>query len=77
MSLDHTSPGVGARAAERILSAADLLCDFPALGRPFGRGGARLLGVGGTPYMIRYYLAPGRIEVVDVHHGARPWNVEP
>lgn len=71
--LEAAGPGAGARAAERILAAVDHLHDVPHLGRPFGASGARLLVVGGTPFLIRYDLGPERIEIVDVFHGGRPW----
>lgn len=75
VSLDHASQGAGANAAERILAAVDLLLDFPKIGRAGGPSGARPLVVGGTPFLTRYDLAPDRIEITDVFHGARPWRL--
>lgn len=73
LTLDGVSSDAGARAAERILDAADRLIDFPQLGRRFGRPGHHLLVVGNTPFLLRYNLRADRIEILEVFNGARPW----
>ena len=71
--LDAAGTGSGARMAERILAAVDVLHDFPLAGRPHGRSGARLLVVARTPFLIHYDRSADRLEILDVFDGARPW----
>ncbi len=61
------------QVARRILAAVRKLGRFAALGRPGRVPGTRELVVTGTPYIIPYRVVGGRIELLRVLHGARPW----
>ena len=58
---------------QRILEAAARLSDFPNLGRPGRRGGARELVIPGGPFIAVYKVRGERIDILRVFHGARRW----
>ena len=65
------NPEAAASVARSIIEAAELLGEFPSLGRP-GRGpGTRELVVPGTPFIIPYRVVGDMIEIVAMLHGAR------
>ncbi|WP_374725188.1 type II toxin-antitoxin system RelE/ParE family toxin [Caulobacter rhizosphaerae] len=47
--------------------------DFPNIGRPGRRGGARELVVPGGPFIVAYKVRGEEIEVLRVFHGSRRW----
>ncbi|MBX3484653.1 MAG: type II toxin-antitoxin system RelE/ParE family toxin [Phenylobacterium sp.] len=61
---------LAARAlADRLISAANGLVEFPERGVPASRGTRHLTIV--RPYLIRYRVRADRIEIVTIRHGAR------
>jgi addiction module RelE/StbE family toxin len=61
--------------AERIDTEAKLLCRFPRSGRIGRVAGTRERVVGGTPYILVYRVASGRIRILRLYHGARKWPI--
>jgi toxin ParE1/3/4 len=57
----------------KIEKAAEVLTQFPKLGRQGKMRGTRELSVAGTPYRIVYEVTKSTIEVRRVIHGARDW----
>ena len=58
---------------ERVLQAADRLAEFPRLGRVVPEIGQEDIREGIVrSYRIIYRLLPGDVEILTVHHGARP-----
>lgn len=68
-----------APAANRIRSAiwdqAQLLADYPSLGRVRRSPEARELAIARTPYIVLYAVdrSSDTVHVLRVLHGARPW----
>lgn len=59
--------------ADRVFRVTDRLGEFPRLGRvvpEFGREDIRELIV--QSYRVIYRLLPEEVEILTVHHGARP-----
>lgn len=52
----------------RIRQSAEMLTDFPLLGREWGDGATRVLQVSGLPYRIHYRLRGDVVEIVTIHH---------
>src|SRR5262249_47623607 len=61
------------KIGQRITDAAELLAEFPYLGRPGRVAGSRELVVVGTPYIIAYRVSGDFVQIVRVLHGARRW----
>lgn len=61
------------RVADRLRTAANLLCAHPRIGRAGRRSGTRELVVSGTPYFLEYRLKATAVEITQVIHGARKW----
>lgn len=60
------------RLGMKLIDRAELLAEFPELGRPFPkRAGVRRLSV--RPYLIYYRYKPAEqvVEILDFWHGAR------
>ena len=60
------------RLGMKLIDRAELLAEFPELGRPFSkRAGVRRLSV--RPYLIYYRYKPAEqvVEILDFWHGAR------
>jgi toxin ParE1/3/4 len=66
-------PLAAVNQVRKIWEAAAGLSDFPNLGRPGRRGGARELVVPGGPFVVAYKVRHDRVEVLRVFHGARRW----
>lgn len=69
----EVNPGAAAGVARRILEAVETLREFPGIGRPGRMPNTRELVVTGTPYIVPYRVAHGRVEIIAVIHGARTW----
>jgi len=66
-------PLAAAVQVSRIVEAVALLADFPHLGRPGRRGGARELVIAKGPFIVAYRVNGEQIEVLRVLHGSRRW----
>jgi plasmid stabilization system protein ParE len=64
---------IAARAVElRLRAAAELLCQFPAMGRRVEqRPEVRVLPAGRFPYLIFYSVTPDEVVILHIRHGAR------
>ena len=67
--LAGVSPAVARRFVMRLRSAAESLAQFADRGRPLPNGARELVIV--RPYIIRYVVTAGDVEIVDVRHSAR------
>ena len=67
--LDQFDSAVAERLIAEIRRKTDSLADFPRKGRLI-RPGVRQL-TGAHPYLIRYRIKGGVIEITRVYHGAR------
>lgn len=63
------NPLAAQRMAESLVAAGESLHLFPERGRPIGRGRRELTIV--WPYLIRYRVKDGRVDILTVRHGAR------
>ena len=68
-------PEIAIRTLAAIRFRANLLLDFPHSGPPVKDRNFRSFRVHDTPYIIAYRLAPGRLEVLRVHHERENWRV--
>jgi toxin ParE1/3/4 len=59
--------------AKRLLDSAQMLIEFPKLGKPGRRSETREFVVAGTPYFLCYRISPRTVEIIAVVHGARDW----
>lgn len=67
--IGHFNPAAARRMADRIKAAAESLADFPERGRRRTDGARELVAV--RPYAIVYDVAPGRVTVLRIWHGAQ------
>src|SRR5277367_4181993 len=67
------NPAAAGRLVLRILAAADLLRENPAMGRAGRVPGTRELVVPETPYIVPYRVRRDIVEILRVFHGARRW----
>ncbi|MGD9740726.1 MAG: type II toxin-antitoxin system RelE/ParE family toxin [Bauldia sp.] len=67
------NPAAARVIAQKIKSRVLVLEDFPSIGRVGRAPGTRELVVAGTPFVIAYRSAQGRITILRVLHGARSW----
>lgn len=74
--IDETTPQLAVRVLGAIRARATKLQQFPHIGRPHGDS-TRILRVFDTPYLIRYRLIAGEVQVLRVHHERENWFVEP
>ncbi|OYY76660.1 MAG: hypothetical protein B7Y43_14085 [Sphingomonas sp. 28-62-20] len=72
----ETNPAYATRILATIRARSKFLADFPRGGRPY-RDQTRILRVLGTPYLIRYRIQEGVVQVLRVHHEREDWFVEP
>lgn len=72
----EASPEFAVRTLATIRLRSKFLKDFPRGGRPY-RDETRLLRVLDTPYLIRYRILAGVVQVLRVHHEREDWFVEP
>jgi plasmid stabilization system protein ParE len=66
-------PIAAAGQIQRIVKVVGRLSDFPNIGRPGRRGGARELVVPGGPFIVAYKIRGEEIEILRVFHGSRRW----
>lgn len=72
----EASPALAARILLQIRLRSKFLQDFPKGGRPH-RDQTRILRVLSTPYLIRYRITDGVVQVLRVHHEREDWFVKP
>lgn len=60
-------------AVLRIVAAAELLADQPAMGRPGRIAGTRELVMADLPYILPYRVTPSSVEILSVMHTAQKW----
>ncbi|WP_430424964.1 type II toxin-antitoxin system RelE/ParE family toxin [Phenylobacterium sp.] len=63
------NPIAGRALAGRVIDAANSLAESPNRGVPASRGARHLTIV--QPYLIRYRVRAGRVEIITIRHGAR------
>lgn len=63
------NPAAAKRMADRLRSAAFGLAAFPERGRPRHDGARELMTI--PPYVIVYDVAPGRVTILRIWHGAQ------
>jgi plasmid stabilization system protein ParE len=63
------NPLAAQRMASRLRTAGDGLATHPERGRAIGGGRRELLSV--PPYLIRYKVSAGAVEILTIRHGAR------
>jgi toxin ParE1/3/4 len=57
------------RIAQRLIDCANSLAEFPQRGTPIGSDIRQMSLV--YPYLLRYRVSKGRVEIVAIRHGAR------
>jgi toxin ParE1/3/4 len=67
------NPKAARRLHARILSCVALLPTSTHMGRPGRVAGTREMVVTGTPYIVPYRIADGRLQILRVYHGSRQW----
>ena len=67
------SPDRAGRVAGAILHAANLLAEFPQMGRQGSVPGTRERVIGRYPYRIIYRVVANTVEVPRIVHGAQQW----
>jgi toxin ParE1/3/4 len=70
------SPATAAHIAERLVTAAYRLENFPLIGRGGRIAGTRELVVSGLPYILPYRVRAGTVEIISVLHTSRKWPVK-
>jgi toxin ParE1/3/4 len=73
MHIEADSPRAAIAVDEHIAQAVLRLVEFPESGRPGRVPGTRELVIPRTPYVAAYVLAPDRIRILRVLHGAQIW----
>lgn len=62
-------PEAAARLATRIVSVVENLREHPYLGRAGVEPGVRELVIGGTPYIVLYWIHAERVVISTIWHG--------
>jgi len=57
----------------KIKAMADMLADFPLMGKTGRIKGVRELVINGTSYILPYRIKKDTIEILNVFHEARNW----
>ncbi|MDK4723420.1 MULTISPECIES: type II toxin-antitoxin system RelE/ParE family toxin [Rhizobium] len=70
--IQKDDPDAAARVVARIVSAADILADFPATGRAGRIKGTREVVLADIPYIIPYRVNQD-IEIITVMHAHQRW----
>ncbi|MBB6489180.1 type II toxin-antitoxin system RelE/ParE family toxin [Rhizobium lusitanum] len=73
--IQKDNPDAAARVVARIVSAADMLADFPATGRAGRIKGTREVVLGDIPYITPYRVGSD-IEILTVMHAHQRWPSE-
>ncbi|QPC91420.1 type II toxin-antitoxin system RelE/ParE family toxin [Mesorhizobium sp. INR15] len=71
--IEKDSAEAAARVIARIVSAAELLTEQPAMGRVGRVKATRELVLADIPYIVAYRLNEGTIEILTVIHAAQQW----
>lgn len=67
----HDKPDAAARLTTRMVAVIEALREHPRLGRPGAEPGSRELVIGGTPYIVSYWLEGDRVTISTIRHGAQ------
>jgi toxin ParE1/3/4 len=67
------NPFAAAKIVTRIADTADLLAQYPEIGRRGRIKGTREFVVRDSPFIVAYRVKDDRVEVLAVFHGARVW----
>jgi len=67
--ISQFAPLAAQRFAVRLVTSVESLTDQPRRGRPVPNGERELAVV--PPYLIRYRIMAGDVEVLTIRHGAR------
>jgi plasmid stabilization system protein ParE len=67
------NPGAAESLAGRIVSCAEILAQYPQMGRAGRMEGTRELVIAGTPFVVIYRTGREQIDVLTVFHRARRW----
>ncbi|TPK86311.1 type II toxin-antitoxin system RelE/ParE family toxin [Mesorhizobium sp. B2-4-12] len=71
--IEKDSPEAAARVIARILSAAELLAEQPAMGRVGRIKSTRELVLVDIPYIVPYRVGRDTVEILTVLHAAQQW----
>jgi len=72
-SIAREQPAAAERIAGHVLASAELLTDYPQLGRAGRVPDTRELAIAGTPYLLIYRYQGQIVTVIRVLHGAHDW----
>jgi len=61
---------------KRILSAVEILGQYPEIGRLGRVNATRELVIAGTPFVVVYRIRRGEVDILAVFHAARKWPEE-
>ncbi|TIX90613.1 type II toxin-antitoxin system mRNA interferase toxin, RelE/StbE family [Rhizobium sp. P44RR-XXIV] len=70
--IQKDNPDAAARVVARIVSAVDMLADFPATGRAGRLNGTRELVLADIPYIIAYRVEH-EVEILTIMHAHQRW----
>jgi addiction module RelE/StbE family toxin len=68
---DNDKPDEAERLTTRIVAVIEALREHPHLGRVEAEPGSRELVIGGTPYIVSYWLEGERVTISTIRHGAQ------
>lgn len=68
---DNDKPDAAARPTRRMVAVIEALREHPHLGRAGAERGSRELVIGGTPYIVSYWLEGDRVTISTIQHGAQ------
>jgi toxin ParE1/3/4 len=69
----QTNPESASALAERILSAVEILIQYPDLGKAGRARGTHELVIAGTSYILIYRAYRVKVQILRVLHGRRRW----
>ena len=64
-------PDAAERLTTRMVAVIEALREHPHLGRAGAEPGSRELVIGGTPYIVSYWLEGDRVTISTIQHGAQ------
>jgi len=64
-------PDAAGRLAARSVAVVEVLRNYPSRGRAGSEAGVRELVIGGTPYVVFYWVRGKRVTISTVWHGAQ------
>ncbi len=71
--ISRDNPGAAVDAVLEIIRQAELLTDYPDMGRVGRVDGTRELVIVGLPYVVPYTYKGNELVVIRVLHGAMKW----